>query len=199
MRILLSIAVGGLLLATSITQSFGSPATPVGGPDTSLAAWNEYCLLNPAECHVDPSEPRSVSFTPRLMRLLRQVNLSVNSRIVQMPDAAHRGRVDVWETPSDGIGDCEDLQLLKRRMLVEAGLPRRALLMTVTLDPRGEGHAVLTVRTTEGDYILDNQNNDVLRWDRTTLVYLKRESQDAVSWVALGARPTSPVTAATSQ
>ena len=47
--------------------------------------------------------------------------------------------------------------LLKRRMLMQAGWPREALLITVVRDKKGEGHAVLTVKTDKGDFILDNQ------------------------------------------
>jgi len=42
-------------------------------------------------------------------------------------------------------------------MLLEAGWPRQALLITVVRDKRGDGHAVLTVTTDRGDFILDNQ------------------------------------------
>jgi predicted transglutaminase-like cysteine proteinase len=35
----------------------------------------------------------------------------------------------------DGFGDCEDYQLLKRHLLAEAGLPRRAMRMTVVVHP----------------------------------------------------------------
>ena len=62
------------------------------------------------------------------------------------------------------MGDCEDFQLLKRRMLVERGLSRRAMRMTVVIDELGEGHAVLTVRTDRGDYILDNKTSGGVAW-----------------------------------
>jgi predicted transglutaminase-like cysteine proteinase len=39
--------------------------------------------------------------------------------------------------------DCEDYVLLKRRMLMQAGWPREALLVTVVRDKKGDGHAVL--------------------------------------------------------
>src|SRR3712207_7197474 len=45
----------------------------------------------------------------------------------------------------------EDIQLLKRRMLTEAGLPQRAMRMTVVIDEQGAGHAVMMVRTDRGD------------------------------------------------
>ena len=48
-------------------------------------------------------------------------------------------------------GDCEDYVLLKRKMLMQAGWPRQALLITVVRDEQGDGHAVLTVKTDKGD------------------------------------------------
>ena len=67
------------------------------------------------------------------------------------------GRGRSWNYPDDGYGDCEDYVLLKRRMLMQAGWPREALLITVVRDKKGDGHAVLTVKTDKGEFILDNQ------------------------------------------
>ena len=67
--------------------------------------------------------------------------------------------------------------LLKRRMLMEAGWPREALLITVVRDKKGEGHAVLTVKTDKGEFILDNQEEDILLWSETGYRFVKRQSQ----------------------
>jgi len=47
--------------------------------------------------------------------------------------------VERWSYPDDGYGDCEDYALLKRRMLIEAGWPREALLLTLVRGGDGEG------------------------------------------------------------
>jgi predicted transglutaminase-like cysteine proteinase len=88
--------------------------------------------------------------------------------------------------------------LLKRRMLMQAGWPREALLITVVRDKKGDGHAVLTVRTDRGDFILDNQAEDVLLWSETGYRFVKRQSQGNPShWVALeDARPAMSTAAA---
>ena len=39
--------------------------------------------------------------------------------------------------------------------------------MTVVLDDEDEGHAVLTVTTGKGDYVLDNKKEDILLWSKT--------------------------------
>jgi predicted transglutaminase-like cysteine proteinase len=119
----------------------------------------------------------------------------VNTTIRPITDKDHWGIVDRWEFPDDGMGDCEDYQILKRKMLVDRGLPRRAMRMTVVIDELGEGHAVLTVRTDRGNFILDNKTMAILPEDQTGYVFVKRESQDAVGWVSLGGR-SSPATTA---
>ena len=102
---------------------------------------------------------------------------------------------DRWDLAEDGQGDCEDFQLLKRTLLAEDGLPRRALRMTVVIDEQDEGHAVLMVRTDRGDFILDNKRMSVLPWAQTGYVFVKRESQNGVGWVSLG-RAVSPAATA---
>jgi predicted transglutaminase-like cysteine proteinase len=95
--------------------------------------------------------------------------------------------VEKWSYPDDGYGDCEDYVLLKRRMLLQAGWPREALLITVVRDKKDEGHAVLTVKTDKGDFILDNQAENVALWSDTGYRFVKRQSQtDPNVWVSLG-------------
>ena len=62
-------------------------------------------------------------------------------------------------------------------MLIESGWPREALLITVVRDKKGDGHAVLTVKTDKGEFILDNQNEDILPWSETGYRFVKRQSQ----------------------
>lgn len=78
-----------------------------------------------------------------------------------MTDVDHWGVVEKW---SD---DCEDYVLLKRRLLMQAGWPREALFITVVCDKKDEGTAVLTVKNDRGDYVPDNQAEDVVLWSDT--------------------------------
>lgn len=162
-----------------IAEETGSGVRPV-------AAWTAFCQHLPEECIVDPAQPTAISLNTALWRTLTSVNRRVNERIKPITDQAHWGIVDRWEYPDDGFGDCEDYQLLKRRMLVQRGLPRRVLLMTVVIDETGQGHAVLMVRTDRGDFILDNKTNMILPWRKTGYAYIKREGQaDGKVWVSL--------------
>jgi predicted transglutaminase-like cysteine proteinase len=112
-----------------------------------------------------------------------------------MSDREHWGVEDRWDYPEDGYGDCEDYQLLKRRLLVQAGLSRRAMRMTVVVDEDNAGHAVLTVRTDLGDLILDNKRQVILSQRETAFEFIKREGSDGLAWVALGGRVSPVVTA----
>ena len=123
-----------------------------------------------------------------------KVNAWANQNIEPVTDLEHWGVVEQWDYPNDGKGDCEDYVLLKRRMLMQAGWPREALLITVVRDKRGDGHAVLTVKTNRGEFILDNQESEILLWNKTGYRFVKRQSQsDPNVWVALG-EPQAPVT-----
>ncbi len=179
--------------AQTVAALPSAPAVDEGPPARPVAAWTAFCQRLPEACSVDIREPAFITLTPAVRDTLARVNRRVNARIKPLTDQAHWGVVDRWDYPDDGFGDCEDYQLLKRRMLVERGLPRRALRMTVVIDDIGEGHAVLMVRTDRGDLILDNKTNAVLPAARTGYTFIKREGQEGLAWVTLngGASPVA--------
>ncbi len=155
--------------------------------------WVEFCAEQPAECRTAPTAPRDVVLSGKAWKDLVRINRGVNETIKPMTDLEHYGVVEKWAYPDDGYGDCEDYVLLKRRMLMEAGWPREALLITIVRDAKGDGHAVLTVKTDKGELILDNQNEDIRLWSDTGYRFVKRQSQsDPNVWVSLGdSRPAT--------
>ena len=167
-----------------------------GNPARPILAWVDFCQRFEKDCRIDLREPDTIRMSPQVWALLTDVNKSVNRSITSVTDLDHWGVLDRWDYATDGLGDCEDYQLLKRKKLVEAGLPRRALLMTVVLDENNEGHAVLMVRTDRGDYILDNKRDGIFTWQSTGYTYIKRESQIDTSWVALTPHSSVATTAA---
>lgn len=193
----LTLVIGGATTEAQPLGSLPSRADPIekNGSARPVSAWVKFCERFPNECAVDTAEVAVMEMTATLWNALTAVNRRVNGRVKPMTDRAHWGTIDSWDFPDDGVGDCEDYQLLKRRMLVERGLPRRALRMTVVIDELGEGHAVLMARTDRGDYVLDNKINAVLPWERTGYTFIKREGQDGTAWVSLGGR-SSPITTA---
>jgi len=173
-------------------EVYGVTRAPIG--------WVEFCTSQPAECATTPSAPRDVVLSPRAFKDLARVNKWVNDTIKPMTDLEHWGVVEKWSYPDDGYGDCEDYVLLKRRLLLTAGWPREALLITVVRDKKDEGHAVLTVKTDRGEFILDNQAEEVLPWWDTGYHFVKRQSQaDPNQWVSLGDPRPAPLTAAARQ
>jgi predicted transglutaminase-like cysteine proteinase len=160
----------------------------VGATTRTPIGWVEFCVEYKPECRTKPEQARDIVLTPKVWSDLVKVNDWVNGNIKPMTDLEHWGVVERWNYPDDGYGDCEDYVLLKRRMLMRAGWPRGALLITVVRDKKGDGHAVLTVKTDHGEFVLDNQTTQILPWNLTGYRYVKRQSQtDPNKWVALGA------------
>lgn len=157
-----------------------------------ISAWRAMCERFPQECRIDLDEPEQVNLTENVSQLIRHINETVNQQVKPLLDISHWGVADQWDFAEDGYGDCEDYQLLKRRLLVQAGIPHRAMRMTVVIDETGQGHAVLTVRTHLGDFILDNRTDLVLAWNDTGYQFVKREgSFPDLKWVALSNEPAN--------
>ena len=169
----------------------------VGDQTRPPIGWVEFCADNPEDCRSGPTQPRDIVLTQAAWKDLLRVNRWVNDQVKPMTDLDHWGVVERWSYPTDNYGDCEDYVLLKRKLLIDAGWPREALLITVVRDKKGEGHAVLTVKTNKGEFILDNQNEEVVAWTETGYRFVKRQSQsDQNMWVALGDnRPAAAATA----
>ncbi len=168
------------------------------GKANPTPAWIDFCRRMPTECKIDPAEPTVIALTPDVWQTLVAVNRAVNKRIKPITDLKHWGVIDRWDFPDDGLGDCEDYQILKRKLLADRGLPRRAMRMTVVRDGKGDGHAVLMIRTDRGDFILDNQRAAILPWKGTRYVFVKREGQTSQAWVSLET-DVSPVATALSE
>ncbi len=194
----------GLVAAGLYATGQAGAQTLVALPDPSLEArivgqarpvlaWTKLCERRPDECEVDTTEPATIALNVKTWQAIVSVNRRVNTTVRPLTDQDHWGIPDSWDFPTDGAGDCEDFQLLKRRLLAEAGLQRRAMPMTVVLDERGEGHAVLTVRTDREDLILDNQTGAVLRWDRTGYEFIKREALTRTGWAFVQPGPAAQV------
>ena len=148
--------------------------------------WVDFCARQPSECAGPTTVPGELALSWGAWMDLLWINTWVNGTIKPLTDIEHWGVADRWSYPDDGYGDCEDYVLLKRRMLIQSGWPREALLVTVVRNESDEGHAVLTVTTDKGDYILDNQNKNILLWSETRYRFIKRQSQsDPNVWVSL--------------
>ena len=191
-------AVAFAVLATPAASNAEERPLYISIGETTRApiGWTEFCIEYDPECKTKPSQPRDVMLSAQAWKALERVNAYVNTHVKPMTDMEHWGVVERWNYPDDGYGDCEDYVLQKRRMLMQAGWPREALLITVVRDKHGDGHAILTVKTDKGEYILDNQVDQILLWSDTGYRFVKRQSQsDPNVWVALGEPRAAPATA----
>ncbi|RWM15424.1 MAG: transglutaminase [Mesorhizobium sp.] len=157
-----------------------------GSRTTQPVGHYEFCQKSPQECNQRTPKQAPIELTRKLWAKIVSINNSVNSRIAPRTDMELWGKEEVWSYPNSGFGDCEDYALEKRRALMSIGVPAGDLLMTVARQPNGDGHAVLTVRTSLGEFILDNLETRVLSWTATDYTYLKRQSsQNSGAWVTI--------------
>jgi predicted transglutaminase-like cysteine proteinase len=175
----------GQAVATSEQVAYakvrGEASMPIG--------WAQFCA-DPAhrqDCSAPALPAKIADLDERRWRELLAINNDTNRDIEPVTDMDHWGVAERWSYPTDGKGDCEDYVLEKRRKLMAAGWPRQALLITVVRDKKGDGHAVLTVKTDRGDFILDNQEKKVKLWSDTGYLFVKRQSEENPNrWMSLG-------------
>jgi predicted transglutaminase-like cysteine proteinase len=182
-------AVGIVLLATLVGATASQASNhgafmPPGDSAPPPSGWLQFCLTYRGICKTSPLPAREVILDEQAWHQLKRVNDWVNHHVMPMTDMAHYGMIQWWRYPDDGAGACHSYALLKQRLLVQAGWPRQALLMTVVRDHDGEGHAVLAVQTNNGDFILDNLTDRIRLWSDTGYQYIERQSQsDPNQWI----------------
>jgi predicted transglutaminase-like cysteine proteinase len=166
----------------------GSAVMRIFGPAQPPHGFVRFCEATPAECSSDHGQESRFEATVERLKELDEVNRAVNKEIAPATDLEVYGVNEYWTLPRTR-GDCEDYALLKRHNLIAKGWPVSSVLMTVVRDEKGEGHAVLTARTDQGDYVLDNKLEDVRVWNKTPYQFVMRQSYlNPKVWVALDSR-----------
>ena len=181
--------VACLAIFASTTQAVTAPAPNAamvtGGVTSQPIGHYDFCQRYRSECTVRTRPAAAPRLTEYGWSLVRKINAEVNKAIAPMTDQDVYGRDEYWAYPTDA-GDCEDFVLLKRKKLMEQGFSPADLLITVVRKPDGEGHAVLTLRTSDGDFVLDNLEDEVKPWYATHYTFLKRQSSfDTGRWVTI--------------
>ncbi|KFB08449.1 transglutaminase-like cysteine peptidase [Nitratireductor basaltis] len=198
-RVGFAVAFSLVVSALSAGSAGATAALATGGKTSQPIGHYDFCKSNPRECALRVGKIQPARMTGGLMRKMQQVNSRVNRAVKPLNDIDIYGREEVWTYPVKGVGDCEDFVLEKRRMLNRSGISLGNLLITVVRKRDGEGHAVLTVRTDKGDFILDNLRNDVRLWNQTGYRFLKRQSSEHTGqWVSLR-ESTNPLVGAVRQ
>jgi predicted transglutaminase-like cysteine proteinase len=213
MRVHLSaiVVLGSMLAASAVhaedvsavegVEGKGVPATRgtafmrIFGPAQPPHGFVRFCDATPAECASDHGQESRFEASAERLKELDEINRAVNQEVAPATDLEVYGVNEYWTLPRTR-GDCEDYALLKRHKLIEKGWPVSAVLMTVVRDEKGEGHAVLTARTVQGDFVLDNKLEDVRFWNQTPYQFVMRQSYlNPRVWVALDTRQSPLATA----
>lgn len=166
-------------------QNMRSPFMRIYGQSMPPIGHIRFCRLFPGDCRPQNQIQDRFALSPDRWNELVAVNSLVNRIVEPTADQELYGEIERWTYP-ENRGDCEDYVLLKRRMLIQRGWPASSLLITVVTDENGAGHAVMTARTSSGDFILDNKNSKVLSWNKVPYRFYKRQSyRHPKRWVSL--------------
>jgi predicted transglutaminase-like cysteine proteinase len=157
--------------AVSTGHALETGSSHIGASVPTLAplGYVRYCRANPDDCQ--GSDAVVLELDVDTFLLLDTVNASVNRAIEPVEED-----IDEWVAYT-AAGDCEDYALLKRALLIRAGVPAGALRMAVVDTEVGDSHAVLVVRTGAGDLVLDNLTDEIVVWNEARLAWRKIASE----------------------
>jgi predicted transglutaminase-like cysteine proteinase len=175
MRCILMLCV--VLFLESAHAETPPPHLPQYGQVNAWLGARKFCQQYARECRAHRRQ-EMVALTPERLVELDEVNRLVNHSVKYIPDNQHHGVEDWWTYPKNGRGDCEDYVLRKRRILQRKGWPKSSLLIALVLNSKGMGHAVLVIRTTSGDFILDDGRDVIQLWHESPYRFVMRESED---------------------
>ncbi len=156
----------------TIAETFLTPKMVTASPQGSAGLCTRYgwaCAASPEQGRIGPAG----------LRIATKINAQINAEVREVSDQSQYRQAEVWTLPTARGGDCEDFALLKKKRLIERGFPANQLLIATVLDRNHASHAVLVVRTTQGDYVLDNLTNRVKPWRATGYTFLKMQDPDA--------------------
>ncbi len=186
-KTILAFAAGlAISAAIMVGAHADSPFMTLGAYTTQPIGHFDYCRRAPQDCAPSGAmTPGPIALTAETMGRVARINRTVNATIAAESDLALYGQDEHWAIPTTA-GDCEDYALLKRQRLIALGIPAGNLLMTVVRKRNGDGHAVLTLTSQEGDFVLDNLDSRVRSWSQTPYRYLKRQdAADPGRWVTI--------------
>jgi predicted transglutaminase-like cysteine proteinase len=172
------------LAAMALCLGFGGHAhasgwLKTGGQASRPFGHVEYCASVKSDC----GKRKASSNLPVVsLSKLRAVNRQINKAIKPVADKDQYGTREKWVKGAKA-GDCEDYALTKRARLSAMGVPKSSLLLAVGRNA-GEAHTMLVVRTRDGDFVLNNLNDEVLPVSRSTLGISKIQSpENGAEWL----------------
>jgi predicted transglutaminase-like cysteine proteinase len=135
------------------------------------------CLRDASQCKGGTDILHRVIMTDEKHADLERINDWVNDNVPQYPDKTLYGQPEYWSVATNRGGDCEDIALLKQKLLMARGWPMDALLIAIVRDWSGSGHAVLIVIADQGWFTLDNKTWRIWRGEDMPYTFVKRQSR----------------------
>lgn len=167
-RAFLCAAVAGAVCFASPALAEGqSPFMPSYGKIHASVGW--YRLLDRAP-YLRLQELDVVPFNGDTLYQLHSVFGDVSKSVRYVSD----GPTDIWRI-ADSAGDCEDIALRSMVELRKRGFPRGALRIAACYWGN-QPHAVLTIETTKGTYVIDYLLGYVGIWHGLPFQWHSRES-----------------------
>lgn len=187
-----------LLLGAATATAGESKWIPQGRDMAAPSPYRDFCRRYPAECRNIGSYHGPEVMSARKWKILRQTNRYYNNTVHLQTDQQTRGQHDYWSFPvsrtnqagtTKYYGDCEDYVIAKRHELIQQGFDPANLSITMVKRRKRkvENHVVLTIRTTKGDFILDDVNGRIRLWhDAAEYLFLSMQSTaNPMRWVLL--------------
>lgn len=190
--------VAAIIGAVALSACAGLPQegeVPAGVATTKIAdgttalpppGFVGFCMQNLSACTSQKGTSASeIVLDDAARQKLADVNEDINHAIAYETDAEQYGIANVWTLNAvGGFGNCKDYALAKRQALIAQGFPESALRIAVVRMQDDELHAVLTVDTDHGDFVLDSVTPDIKPWSETNYRWLTRQSaEDPIHWV----------------
>lgn len=132
-----------------------------------VSAYDDFCKSAEGKCETSPNM-LSVEWDPEVAKLLNDVNDEINKKYPYKLDMENFGVQDKWGLLKE-FGDCDDYAVTKRDRLL-SDIPPAAMMIGLVKTKEG-AHAVLIVRTTDGDKVLDNRFDKVVSLAATGYEY----------------------------
>lgn len=194
-RHLVGVAAGTIVAIASLSPAAASSTAATmreGGYALAPFSFVKFCLDYPSDCPKSAG-PGRIHLTSSHMAELADVNRAVNAAIRPTPDTS---AMRFWRL-NVNAGDCNSYAIEKRHELIRRGWPAAALALAVAKTSWGEGHLVVTVRTDQGDLVLDNLRSTIIPWQKTGYDWIMRQSEaNPQFWVDLDGGEPGTLTAA---
>lgn len=141
--------------ARSVAAAIPMQMAAAGLSERAAFSRQLFCLEYADACGAERS--RTVAYTNKLRTQLASVNRFVNR---EMPDI--RARREFLSLTAMSAGG-EDHAMMKRRLLIKAGVPAEALTLATANNAEGRRHSVLIVATSHGEMILDHHTSVIVK------------------------------------